>query len=102
MDKAAKLRKQIRDEEKKLDRNLLTKYLHLSEDEVRQLVIEDKWLSSIRSLLREEVDRISQRLASRITELAQRYEKPLPALSQAMQELTKKVDGHLERMGFQW
>jgi type I restriction enzyme M protein len=102
LENLAQLRKRLRDEEKELDHNLLTKYLHLTEDEVRQLVIEDKWLNSIRTLLRDELDRISQRLTSRIKELAERYEKPLPILSQTVQELTKKVDGHLERMGFQW
>jgi type I restriction enzyme M protein len=102
VDRLAQFRKRVRDDEKELDRNLLTKYLHLTEDEVRQLVIEEKWLRSIQVLLREEVDRISQKLASRIRELAERYEKPLSVLLQTVQELTKKVDGHLERMGFQW
>ena len=102
VDKLTRLRKQVRDAEKKLDRNLLAKYLHLTEDEVRQLVIDDKWLRSIRILLSEEVNEVSQKLASRIKELAERYETPLPRFAAEVQDLTKKVDSHLERMGFRW
>ena len=48
------------------------------------------------------MERISQRLTSRIKELAERYEMPLPELMQEVEELTSKVEGHLQRMGLVW
>lgn len=48
------------------------------------------------------MERISQRLAQRIKELAERYETPLPDLDREVEELTAKVEGHLKRMGLAW
>ena len=49
-----------------------------------------------------EMDRISQRLTQRIKELAERYETPLPIQTTEVSELEKRVNGHLEKMGFVW
>ena len=49
-----------------------------------------------------EMNRISQRLTQRIKELAQRYEKTLPQLTESVEDLTGKVNAHLERMGITW
>jgi type I restriction enzyme M protein len=46
------------------------------------------------------MDRISQRLTRRIKELAERYETPMPRLEKETEELTKKVENHLKKMGF--
>ena len=46
------------------------------------------------------MDRISQSLTQRVKELAERYETPLPQLSERVAELEEKVNGHLARMGF--
>ena len=45
--------------------------------------------------------RISQRLARRIKELAERYDSPMPAMNAQVDELEMKVNGHLEKMGFE-
>jgi type I restriction enzyme M protein len=47
-----------------------------------------------------EVARLSQRLAGRVKELAERYAKPMPKILDEVDELTKKVDEHLVKMGF--
>jgi hypothetical protein len=49
-----------------------------------------------------EMDRISQALAQRVKELAERYETPLPKLAERVEELEARVNRHLERMGFAW
>ena len=46
------------------------------------------------------MDRINQALTSRVKELAERYETPLPQLTRRVAELEAKVSRHLERMGF--
>lgn len=101
-DKKNKIAEQIKVIKKELDKNLLKKYNDLTESEIKKLVIGDKWLTSIHNSINEEMERISQKLAKRINELSERYETPLPNLTSEVQTLTKKVDGHLEQMGFNW
>ena len=49
-----------------------------------------------------EMQRISQCLTQRIKELAERYESTLPSLGKSVDELEKKVNAHLAKMGFVW
>jgi type I restriction enzyme M protein len=37
-----------------------------------------------------------------VKDLAERYEAPLPTLTDRAADLEVKVNGHLERMGFSW
>ena len=101
-DKKNKFADQIKKVKKELDKNLLKKYNDLTESEIKELVINDKWLASIHSLIDEEMEQISHKLSRRISELSERYENTLPDLTKEVQILTKKVDEHLEKMGFQW
>ena len=98
----AKVNKQIAEANKELDNQVLQKYGQLSEDEIKTLVVDDKWFPTLRQAINSEMERISGRLTSRIKELAERYEMPLPELMQEVEELTSKVDGHLQRMGLVW
>lgn len=102
LNKEADVKKSIKNLEAELDQKLFKKYQQLTEDEVRQLVVEDKWLTTLEELVQSELDRVSQKLTSRIKELATRYESTLPELDKEVGELTKKVEGHLQKMGFTW
>jgi len=46
------------------------------------------------------MDNISHRLTQRIKELAERYENPMPKLTNEVAALTSKVEAHLQAMGF--
>lgn len=85
-----------------LDKKLYAKYPTLTEDEIKTLVVDDKWMATIDKDVHTEMDRISQRLTQRIKELAERYETPLPRQTVEVSELEKRVNGHLEKMGFVW
>jgi len=102
LNKEADIKKSIKNLEAELDQRLFKKYQQLTEDEVKQLVVEDKWLTTLEELVQSELDRVSQKLTSRIKELATRYESTLPELDQEVGKLTKKVEGHLQKMGFTW
>ena len=102
IEKQAELKKQIKSAEKELDKNLSGKYEKLTKDEIKELVIEDKWLTCLYNSINEEMENVSHKLGSRIKELAERYETPLPDLIEDNQSLKNKVDGHLEKMGFKW
>lgn len=99
-EKEAEAKKAIKDAEKNLEKKVLAKYLALGEEEIKTLVIERKWMDELSARVLGEADRLSQALAGRVKELAERYAEPLPAISDEMEELTKKVEGHLARMGF--
>ncbi len=85
-----------------LDKKLLAKYLVLNESEIKQLVVNDKWIASIEHTVKNEMQRISQRLTGRIKELAERYESPLPSLINEVSQLEAKINTHFTKMGFTW
>jgi type I restriction enzyme M protein len=94
--------KKIKDAQKALNAKVAARYKVLSENEVKTLVVEDKWLTTLASDVQTELNRISQALTGRIKELAERYAMPLPKLSEEVEVLTGKVEAHLKEMGFVW
>ena len=63
-------------------------------------MVEKKWMTNIEQRIRTEMDNISHRLTQRIKELAERYENPMPKLTNEVAALTSKVEAHLQAMGF--
>jgi type I restriction enzyme M protein len=94
------LKKSIRLAEEALDQLAYKKYPKLTEEEVKALVVDDKWLARLEHAIHGEMDRISQALTQRVKELAGRYDAPLGQLTSRAAHLESKVMGHLERMGF--
>ena len=76
------------------------KYAKLTEDEIKTLVVDDKWLATLAAAVQGELDRVSQTLTGRIRQLAERYATPLPQLTGEVATLAARVDGHLLKMGF--
>ncbi len=87
---------------KELDAKAYAKYTALSEDEIKTLVVNDKWLAAITIDMQAELNRVSQTLTGRVRQLAERYETTLPQLGAYVETLSARVDGHLKRMGFAW
>ncbi|HCD32881.1 MAG TPA: type I restriction endonuclease subunit M, partial [Phycisphaerales bacterium] len=96
------LKKAIKQADSELDDLAYHQYPKLTEPDIKALVVDDKWLATLSAAIHSEMDRISQALTQRIKELAERYETPLPKLTQNVAELEAKVNQHLERMGFTW
>ena len=94
--------KKVKDAMKALDKKVNEKYKVLTEDEIKTLVVDMKWIPYIVREVNNEMDRVSHRLASRIKELAERYDKTLSELEDEMKSYSVKVEKHLERMGFAW
>jgi type I restriction enzyme M protein len=98
----AALKKQIRDLEAALDAKALAIYPELTDDDIKALAVDDKWLAKLKADVGGEVDRISQTLTSRVWILAERYEVGMPDLAARVANLETKVEHHLKRMGFTW
>ena len=101
-DKETKLKKEIKEADADLDRKAYNRYPTLTEEEIKTLVVDDKWLAVLEARIQGEMDRISQTLARRVKELAERYETPMPEIESEVSELEAKVNNHLKRMGFSW
>ncbi len=102
IDKITALKKAVKEADANLDALAYARYLVLTEHEIKALVVDDKWLAELNRRIHAEMDRISHALTSRVKVLADRYETPLPAITQRVDELEAKVNQHLERMEFVW
>jgi type I restriction enzyme M protein len=94
--------KEIKEKEQELDDKVYAKYPKLTVDEIKAMVINDKWLTTIKNAIGSEIDQISQHLTNRIKELAERYDTPLPKTNQIVANLESTVNAHLKKMGFAW
>lgn len=96
------LKKKLKDAEAALDAAAYARYPQLSEAEIQNLVVDDKWLAALDVAVHGEMDRVSQALTQRLKELTDRYGTPLPRLVDQLGELETKVQKHLATMGFAW
>ena len=101
-DDQAELTTQIKNALIVLDQKTYTKYSKLNVDDIKQLVVDDKWMTTIELAVKTEMEAISQDLTKRIKELEERYETPLPRLNKETKQLEEKVNTHLKKMGFVW
>jgi type I restriction enzyme M protein len=99
-EKAATTSAKVTDAQEALLAKVAAKYGKLTEDEIKTLVVDDKWLVTLADAVQGELDRVSQTLTGRIRQLAERYATPLPQLTGDVAALETKVSRHLERMGF--
>ena len=86
----------------KLNLAVFKKYPTLSIDDIKEIVIEDKWLKHISNQIKEEINRVTTSLANRIKTLEERYNEPLKNIQNDVNILSKKVEEHLKAMGLAW
>ncbi|KAB8037561.1 type I restriction-modification system subunit M [Silvanigrella paludirubra] len=98
----SELKKQVKELETALDEKTLNQYPKLKETDIKNLVVDDKWMATLDKDIHGELDRVSQTLTSRIKELAERYDSALPDLLKDVSLFELKVNKHLEKMGFLW
>ena len=95
---------ELKDKIKKLNEELETKvkakYSELTDEEIKRLIVDFKWYASIFNGINLLYETASHNIASRITELAERYNEPLAMLEKSVDDYESKVKAHLERMGF--
>ena len=102
LDQQAETKTRLKAAQDDLEAKLDAKYPALTEDEIKTLVVGDKWLATIAAAVQGELDRVSQTLTGRIRQLAERYATPLPQLTDEVATLAARVDGHLKKMGAVW
>jgi type I restriction enzyme M protein len=103
LDKQSDAKARLKQAVETLDAKMDAKYPTLTEDEIKTLVVDDKWLTTLAAAaVQGELDRVSQTLTGRIRQLAERYANPLPQITDEVKKLAARVDAHLKKMGAVW
>jgi type I restriction enzyme M protein len=102
LDKQTNLKSDLKVAHEDLTEKLAAKYPQLTEDEVKNLVIHDKWIKALNASIQGELHRVSQTLTGRIRQLAERYAEPLHQIDKELLSLSSSVNEHLKKMGFTW
>ena len=80
---------------------VVAKYAALTEDEIRNSVVEDKWLATLSSRMEGEMARVSQEMTTTVLNLQHRYERTLPQIEQSVFDAEKAVKEYLKQMGME-
>ena len=75
------------------------KYDAFTADEIRNVVINDKWLQELKGRSEAENKRVCESISSQVSVLYERYAKPLPKINEDIAKLSGEVDGFLNAMG---
>ena len=92
--------KALKAAQKKLETLEKAKYPTLSIDEIKELVVADKWIATVHSGIDELFRSISVALTERVDELARRYARPLGEIASETAVLEKSVAKRLAAMGY--
>jgi type I restriction enzyme M protein len=99
LEQETKAKRNVKEAQEALDVKVVKQYGDLNLENIRSLVIYDKWLAHLATTIAGEVERVSQALAGRIKTLGDRYAVTLPQIVDEVAELSARVDEHLKRMG---
>jgi type I restriction enzyme M protein len=99
LDQQAVTKGRLKSAQDDLEAKLDTKYPKLTEADIQNLVVDDKWMATLAAAVQGELDRVSQTLTARVYQLAERYATPLPQLKIEVATLAARVDEHLKNMG---
>ena len=82
-----------------LDKAVFEHYPTLNDAAIKTLLSEDKWHTTLKGRIEDEIERITAQLANRIKELDERYAEPLSQIVDEVETLSQKVQAHLQAMG---
>lgn len=94
------LNKMLKQKRTELTSAIVDKYAALTEDEIKTLVVERKWLANIIGGCEALMQNVTHQIASDVTALAERYEETLGATEGRVRELEQEVLQSLKEMGF--
>lgn len=98
-DEADKAWKEAR---KALDDEVEAKYGELTEDEIKHLLFDMKWMSKLSADIRDEIEQVLNSLSSKVLLIAKRYEHTLGEIEDRTAKSRAAVVAALERMGYKW
>ncbi|OFK31566.1 class I SAM-dependent DNA methyltransferase [Corynebacterium sp. HMSC064E08] len=102
LDQVKALRKQAKAARDELDKKVIARYGTLTEDEIKHLLFDRKWMPHLQSEISSIFDQQVASHAARITDIARRYERTLPEIEAAVERSRASVTSSLESMGYTW
>ncbi len=102
LDRESALTSEIKAQQLELDNKTVLHYAKLDVDEIKELVVIDKWFAQLSTDVATEVERVTQVLANRVKELEERYAHPMPELADQVSDYSERVEEHLKKMGLSW
>ncbi|MDH6242698.1 type I restriction enzyme M protein [Mycobacterium sp. OTB74] len=98
-DAEAEAKKAVKELQAELDETVLKEYGNLTADDVKSLVLHEKWYRAISAGINNEVASLTHELVARIRELGQRYAERVSDLNAEMVQIEARVAAHLADMG---
>ncbi|WP_024350477.1 HsdM family class I SAM-dependent methyltransferase [Aurantimonas coralicida] len=92
-------KKVVKEVEEALTEATLKKYQDLTEEEIRELVVDDKWLTDIAELIEAEIEARTEHITARVRILTERYGHTLQEMAEQIAASEARVAAHLEAMG---
>ena len=102
MSRETTAKKKAKDAQKTLDAEVLATYPRLSEDEVKALVVDDKWLTAVRSTLEADLTALITEVDTPLQSMNMRYSISLPDMVKEVAVHHEALTHHLEAMGVTW
>lgn len=87
---------------KALDEKLVVKYAELTDDEIKHLLFDMKWMAKLGADVCDEIDQVLNTLSSKVLLIAKRYEHTLGEIEEKTAKSRATVVSALERMGYKW
>ena len=94
------LNKTLKEKRTELTEAVVKKYAALTKDEIKTLVVERKWLTSVVGSCEALMQNVTHQIASDVTALAERYGVTLRATETNVKDLEQEVLQSLKEMGF--
>ena len=102
LDESDVLGKEIKKAQKALDDLVLEKYGQLTDEQIKHLLFNGKWMPRLHGDINSEIERILNEYASRVIMIARRYEHTLGEIEEKTARSKEAVRQALERMGYKW
>lgn len=94
------LNKEIKEIKEQLYTKVIKKYTELTVEQVKTLVVDDKWLATLKDCFEGHLNDLTQVLSQRVKEISLRYEYTVSELEDKREILKNKVQEHLAMMGY--
>ena len=94
--------KELKSKTKSLDERIEEQYSKLTEKEIKDLLVDKKWMARINNDIKDAVDSEINNIAAKLVEISKRYETTLSQLEEKAENSRNDVRNALERMGYSW
>ena len=94
------LNKTLKEKRTSLTDAVVTKYAALTENDIKMLVVERKWLASVIGGSEALMQNVTHQIVSDVTAVAERYETTLSTIENQVKDLEHEVLQSLKEMGF--